>query len=152
MLRSRRTVGVALAGSALLPALLVAGPAHAAESIDTLDCGSYGSLVIRTHDNNSSDHGGWSTGQVVGGTAGQHLIPVVFHFQAEIVNGPSLGDFTEVKGNGHADNQQQTVTCTETFGGTVADFFAPDPVPAELSAFTDSPVSATFTVTAVPKP
>lgn len=142
--RAAILVGVVLAGA------VGATPAGAAQSTQQLQCGGT-TLTIRVNNNNSSDNGGWSVGQIVNGGSG-HLIPTSFSFSAFdlTVNTPLFGA-TSSKGHGNANQNQQAVTCSQTQIETLADLLQPGDQLPPGTALTDQ-VRFTITVTAVPKP
>lgn len=125
-----------------------AAPASAAQTTQVIQCGGH-PLTLRTNSNNSSDNGGWSAAQVVGdGT----LIPTSFSFQVvDNVTHESVGPFTQVKGGGNANHNQQAITCTQSMTDTLANLLGPGDTPPPGWARTDS-ATFTLTVTAVPRP
>jgi hypothetical protein len=150
----RTILGAGLGAITLVGGLVVgtvaALPASAAPSTQTLDCGSAGTLLVRTNTNNSSDNGGWSVAQVLPGGSG-HLIPTSFVFSAyDDTTQQPLFSFTQPKGNGHANHNQQTVFCSSTQTGVLADLLDPGEQPPPGAALTDI-VTVTFGATAVPK-
>jgi hypothetical protein len=108
--------------------LLLAAPhAVAATSTQQITCGNT-VYTIRITNNNSSQNGGWSVGQVVGGQPGLHGIPVSFSGEAiDTTTNMTLFQFSQVKGGGNANQNQQVTTCTQTLTGTVSQLFGPPP-------------------------
>jgi hypothetical protein len=138
-----------LAAAATIGGLAMTAPAQAAQSTQELNCGSLGTLLLRTNNNNSSDMGGWSTAQLASGKG--HLIPTSFTFTAyDETTQQQLFTFTQPKGNGNANHNQQTVQCSFSQTGTLADLLDPGEQPPPGVSLTDI-VTATFTATAVPK-
>jgi len=134
----------AAVGAVALAAGTFAAPAWGAQQLQPLDCG-FGPLTIRANNNNSSEHGGWSAAQIVDGGTG-HLIPTVFSGSLyDSTLGREIFSFSQTKGGGHANHQQQTVSCTQEQSGTLADFLEPGDTPPPGSAPTDQ---VTFTITA----
>lgn len=130
-------------------ALPVAPASAAAPSTQDIVCAGQ-TLTIRTNNSNSGDNGGFSAAQIVS-EGGGHLIPLSFTFSAyDVTTSTALFSDTQVKGNGHANQNQATTTCTKTFTGTLADLLQPgDTAPAGV-ALTDV-VTATFTAVVVAK-
>jgi hypothetical protein len=108
--------------------LLVAAP-HAVAATSTQQITCDGTVyTIRTNNNNSSQNGGWSVGQVVGQQPGLHGIPVSFAGEAiDTTTNTTLFQFSQVKGGGNANQNQQVTTCTQTLTGTVSQLFGPPP-------------------------
>ncbi|MGN6600688.1 MAG: hypothetical protein ACTHMW_15580, partial [Actinomycetes bacterium] len=105
--------GALLAGGVMIPSA-----ANAAQTTQQLDCGDYGTITVRTPDTHSSEMGGWSVGQVVGG-GNAHLIPTSFTFSAnDDTTGSVIFQGTSVKGGGNANHNQGTVTCSQTMRAT----------------------------------
>lgn len=127
----KRLVRCALAATGAVTSVgagvLVAAPhAFAAMSTQQITCGS-DVFTIRTNNNNSSQNGGWSVGQVVG-QPGLHGIPVSFSGEAiDTTTDTTLFQFSQVKGDGNANQNQQVTTCTQTLTGTVSQLFGPPP-------------------------
>jgi hypothetical protein len=129
---------------------LVAAPAVAEQSQDTVTCGGQ-ELTIRANSDHSSDNGGWSSVQVVAGGSG-HLTPVSFSgVLTDTTIDQVIFQFSQTKGGGHANHKQATVTCTEQFGGTLADFLEPGDELPPGTALTDD-VTFDFTAVVVTKP
>src|SRR5438874_7019354 len=106
-------IGGLMISIAAAPALLSATPAQAAQSSQTITCDGQ-QVTIRTNDNNSSDNGGWSSVQILSGGSG-HLTPTSFSGTAtDTTVNQLLFQFSSAKGSGHANHNQQTVTCTQT--------------------------------------
>ena len=105
-------------------------------------------LTVRTNSNSSSDNGGWSVAQVVGGGSG-HLVPVVFHFSAyDNTTDQPIFDGQQVKGAGNANHNQSTVDCIQQQTGTLADLLSPGDQPPPGTSLTDD-VTTTVDATAV---
>ena len=142
-------MGAASVAVAAAPALLSATPAAAAQSTQTLTCDGQ-QLTIRANDDNSSDNGGWSTAQIVSGGGG-HLTPTSF---SGVVTDTTINQvifqFSSTKGQGHANHNQESVTCTQVETGSLADFLEPGDTPPPGTSLTDQ-VSFTLTATAVRK-
>ena len=146
---TRLMAAAALAAGLLGAGLVAAAPASAAQETQVLDCGGT-QITVRTPTQNSSEHGGWSVGQVVSGGTG-HLIPTSFGFSAfDVTQGVSLFSGTQYKGGGNANANQAQITCTQTTTGVLADLLGPGEEPPPGVALTDT-VTLTLTVTAVPK-
>ena len=127
--------------------LALAAPAQAAQSEQMLTCDGH-QLTIRTPDNNSSDMGGWSAAQVSGDG---HLIPTTFAGSLyDVTVGQVVFQFSETKGAGNGNHNQQTVSCTQETSGTLADFVGPGDELPPGTALTDE-VTFTITATAVPQ-
>jgi hypothetical protein len=147
---SRLWKGAGVTAVAVAATFAAAAPASAAPQTQQLTCDGQ-LLTIRTPTENSSDNGGWSVGQIIAGGTG-HLIPTSFAFSAyDVTTQTSLFSGTQYKGNGQANHNQQTVTCTQTQTGTLADLLGPGETPPPGVNLTDI-VTTTITVTAVPKP
>lgn len=146
----RTVVGAAILGGCAIGAVIAAPSASAAQSTQPFTCDGQ-QLVIRTNDNHSSDMGGWAAAKIVSGGSGT-LIPTSFSGSAyDITAGQPLFAFSSAKGAGNANNNQPTVTCTQTMTGTLADLLQPgDQLPPGTS-LTDQ-VTTTFTATAVHQP
>jgi len=129
---SKRLVRCAVAATGAVASigggLLLAAPdAIAAMSTQQVTCGNT-VYTIRTNNNNSSQNGGWSVGQVVGEQPGLHGIPVSFAGEAiDTTTNTTLFQFNQVKGGGNANQNQQVTTCTQTLTGTVSQLFGPPP-------------------------
>lgn len=157
----RRLIATTAAvGATLLAAAGVASaaqPPAAGPQTNIVTCGADDVTLlvppaVGTQDNDNIDV--WGVGRVVGGG---HLIPVAFSFDAvdtTLSGGYLLFTGTDTKGNGNGNGSQDTIECTQTEGGTVADVLQGEPLPQEWQdagvQSTDS-VEFTFTVTAVPK-
>jgi hypothetical protein len=145
-------VGPGLAASAVaaVGSLLVAPAAQAAQSTQPLTCDGH-EIVVRTADNNSSDHGGWSSARIVEGGSGT-LIPTYFAGGAyDVTQDQSIFEFSQVAGGGHAHNQQATITCTQEMHATLGDLLEPgDELPPGTEASDE--VVFTLTVTAIQQP
>lgn len=133
------------AASAMLIGLPSAQAAQGGLQEQTLMCGDGQQLTIVTNSNHSSDMGGWEAVKVVSGGSG-HLIPTSFTFTAfDNTTNQTIFTGTQLKGGGHANANQSTVTCTQSQTGTLADLLSPgDEVPPGAS-LTDQ---VTFTVSA----
>lgn len=129
-------------------------PALAAQQQQTGTCGGM-SVTITTPNQNSSEHGGWSVGQIVDGR-GAHLIPTSFSMA---VTDTVTGDTTVIpfgaKGGGNANHNQTQVTCSfpdtdpADAGLTVGDVegFTGMTLPGDPQ----DPVTLAFQVSAVPQ-
>jgi len=120
-------VGVAALGLVLGP---FAAPALAqanGHNTETVDCEGLGTIQISTQDTHSDMN--WGAVQIVG--ASGHLIPVSFTFTFEdLTTDTVLFSDSSAKGTGHGNNQQSTVTCSESFSGTWAEIGEPgEPIP-----------------------
>src|SRR5690242_9118980 len=103
-------IGGGVAALAMTPALFTATPALAAQSTQPITCDGQ-QLTIRTNNNNSSEHGGWSSVQILSGGSG-HLTPTTFSGVAtDTTVNQVLFQFSSTKGNGKANHNQQTVNC-----------------------------------------
>jgi hypothetical protein len=140
--------GVASLGLVLGPA---AWPAQAGQArghnIETIDCEGLGTIQVSTQDTHSDTN--WGAVQIVD-TSG-HLMPVSFTFTLEdLTTDTVLFSDSQDKGSGNANNQQSTVTCSESFTGTLADFSEPgEPLPPGTSG--DDLVLFTLTAEAIVK-
>jgi hypothetical protein len=153
LMKYRGTLAKALMTAGLVAGAIgipLAATATAAQSTMPIECGGQ-TFVIRTNNNNSSDHGGWSSAQIVGEGHG-HLIPVAFSGVAVDTTAqgqPVIFQFDQQKGGGHANHNQATTTCTATITGAFADFAEGEtPPPGVLPTDT---VVLTINVTAVQK-
>jgi hypothetical protein len=127
----------------------VAPPAWAAQSNQDIVCNGM-AVTIRANNNNSSDHGGWSAVQIVSGGRG-HLIPTAFSGSAfDVTTNQVIFTFDQVKGGGHANQKQSTVTCTQEMSGTLADLLDPGESPPPGTSLTDQ-VTFTFTARVIVK-
>lgn len=138
---SAATVIVASTGLACL-----AGPAHAAQSTQTLSCSGQ-ELTVRVNVN-KSPNGGWSAAQIVSGGTG-HLIPTEFTGSLyDQTLGQTLFTFDQVKGGGNANHDQPAVTCTHSESGKLGESLGPgETLPPGTSA--EDHVTFTLTVTAI---
>jgi hypothetical protein len=138
-------VTLAGAASAMLVGLPSAQAAQGGLQEQSLMCGNGQHLVVLTNTNHSSDMGGWEAVKVVSGGSG-HLIPTSFTFSAfDNTTNQLIFTGTQLKGGGHANRHQATVTCSDSQTATLADLLQPgDQVPPGAS-LTDS---VTFTVSA----
>jgi hypothetical protein len=145
MRKSVFIAAAAVAGTA--GAVLIAPIAQAAPQLQQLTCDGQ-QITLRTNDDHSSDMGGWSAAKVVAGGSGT-LIPTVFDFSAyDDTIGQSIFEGTQLKGAGHANHRQSTVTCTQTETATLGDLLDPgDELPPGASL--DDEVTITLTATAV---
>ncbi|MGN6161764.1 MAG: hypothetical protein ACTHOG_08690 [Marmoricola sp.] len=130
--------------------VVTAGSAGAAQQIQQVTCEGQ-TYTIRTNTNNSSDKGGQSSVQIVAGGSG-HFTPT--SFAGTLVDESThqtLFSFQQTKGNGNANHNQASITCTDTQQSTLGEFWDPSqPLPAGTSA--DDPVTFTITVTVVHHP
>src|SRR4051812_2030741 len=141
-------VGAAVAAGGQFALL---APAQAAQSTLQLTCSDGGNYTVRTNNNNSNDHGGWGVGQIVAGGSG-HGVPTSFAGSLfDVAANQMIFSFQQAKGGGHANHNQQTITCTSVQNGTLGDFSGPgDQLPPGTSA--SDPVVFTLTVTVVKRP
>jgi hypothetical protein len=147
---TRLGTGVAVVALGGVGSVLAAPAATAAQGLQTLDCGGQ-EVVISVGDSHSSDNGGWGAARIVDGGSGT-LIPTSFTFSVyDETLDQELFTFTQPNGGGHAHGQQDTISCTETESGTVADLLEPGETPPE-GVDLDDEVTSTFTVTAVARP
>ena len=147
-------VGALAAGT--LPATAAPGdqnPSGNGQSVQQLSCTGLGDVWIRTNNNNSSDMGGWSAAQIVGGDATGTLIPTSFTFEAfDVTTGHDLFPAgSQVKGGGNGNHQQATVLCTQQFTDTLANLLEPGDELPPGAQLTDT-VTVTLTATAVHVP
>jgi hypothetical protein len=141
---------IALLSALTLPAagLFAAAPANAAQSIQEVDCQGL-QVIVRTNNNNSSDHGGWGAAQVVNFKG--HLIPTSFNGSLyDETTQSEIFSFSQDKGNGNANQNQPTINCIVDQEGTLADFLGPGDVPPPNTSPSDI-VEFTIYVTGVPK-
>jgi hypothetical protein len=124
----------------------LAGPAHAAQSTQTLSCGGQ-EMTVRVNVN-KSPNGGWSAAQIVAGGTG-HLVPTEFTGSLYDESlGQTLFTFDQVKAGGNANHNQPTVTCTHSESGKLgASLGSGETLPPGISAEDD--VTFTLTVTAI---
>lgn len=130
-------------------AALVAPAAMAAQSDMSVTCDGQ-QFIVRTNDNNSSDMGGWGAAQVVSGGSG-HLIATVFNgslYDATVDQ--TIFQFSQYKGGGNGNHNQQTVNCVVSTDGTLGDFLEPGDTPPPGTSPSDS-VVFTIDVTGVAK-
>jgi hypothetical protein len=139
-----RKLGIVALGAAAVVGMTVA-PAWAAQMEQQVSCDGH-ELTIRSNENNSSDHGGWSSVQIVQGGSG-HLTPVAFSGSLyDVTTESEIFSFSQAKGGGHAAHNTATTTCTQEEQGTLADFLEPgDELPPGASP--DDDVTFTFTAT-----
>jgi hypothetical protein len=126
---------------------LVASPALAAQQPQPLQCDGH-QITVRVNQNNSQDHGGWGAAVLIDGGSGV-LVPTSFNgsFYDETA-GQEIFSFEQVKGDGNANHNQQTISCSDTTVGTLGSFLEPgDEVPPGMSA--DDVVEMSISVTAV---
>ncbi|MEO5608437.1 MAG: hypothetical protein ABIQ61_09800 [Ornithinibacter sp.] len=143
--RTKMGMGVATAVALTLPGM---GSASAAQGYQQLNCTDGSSILVRVPDSHSNDNGGWSVGQIVEGGSG-HLIPTSFTFTLfDVTTDATIFSGEQLKGGGHANRNQTSVTCSNVESGTAGDFFGPD-LPPGVSA-SDS-ITLTLTVGAVSK-
>ena len=134
-------------------AAFVASPALAAHSTVTGTCQGFDQpFTVTPPANHSSANGGWGTAQVFSGPAGiGALTPnslnvvVVDTRTGETVFAPP----TSMKGQGNANQNQGTLTCSANQTGTVADLVPPALIPPGTA---NDPATSTLTVTFVPTP
>lgn len=141
--------GMSLIGACALATgtLVLASPAHAAQSVMQISCEGT-TINVRANNNNSSDMGGWSTAKITDFKG--HLIPTDFSGQLVDDNTDAvLFSFDQVKGGGNANHQQGQISCMTTQSGTAGEFFGSDPLPDGVSA--DDPVTFTIAISAVPR-
>lgn len=146
-MRKYSNIGVATLAGAASALLIGATTAQAAPTLQQLSCDGQ-KMTLRTNDNNSSDMGGWSAAQVVAGGSGT-LIPTKFDFSAyDNTIGQQLFTGSQVKGGGHANHNQATVTCTQTESATLGDLLEPGDEPPPGASPNDA-VTTTLVATAV---
>ena len=145
--RTRVRLGLVAAGT-VAAALSGMSGASAAQGYQPLDCSDDSSIVVRVPDTHSSDHGGWSVGQIIDGGSG-HLIPTSFTFSAyDATTDMTIFSSTQAKGGGNANRMQTSVTCTSVQTGTAAELLGPDLPPGVAAGDT---LTFTIAVVAVPK-
>lgn len=106
---------------------------------------------MRVNDAHSSDHGGWSSAQIVSGGEG-HLTPLSFGFTLhDDTLGVTLFSGTELKGGGHPGSGRTTVTCTQSETATLADVLDPGEQPPPGVDLADT-VTQTLVVVAFRQP
>jgi hypothetical protein len=141
--------GALMVGVAAAPLALTAVPANAAQSTQTITCQGQ-ELTIRSNSNNSKQNGGWESVQILSGGSG-HLTPTSFSGAAtDTTVNQVIFQFSSTKGNGNANHNKQTVTCTQVEVGTLGDFLDPGEQPPPGTSVTDQ-VVFNFTATAVHK-
>jgi len=127
--------------------LLAAGVGSAAREETVLQCENGQTVTVLTA-TTGGEADAFGVGQIVGG--GGHLIPTGFSGSLVDVDKPELGElfsFSQLKGNGNANRNQATVSCSFGDSGLAADFFGPDPLPEGVDP-TDV-VAFTFTVSVI---
>lgn len=140
--------GAGITAVTMAAAFAAAAPASAAQQVQQASCSDLGQITIRTPSDNSSDNGGWSAGQILAGGTG-HLIPTAFVFSAtDDTTNQQLFNGTQIKGQGHANANQSTLTCRLTQQGPASVVFG-GPVPPGVGS--DDTITFTILVTAVPK-
>ncbi len=150
----RRTMGsFAAAGAVVAGAGFAAAPAFADNtSVEYFDCGGT-PTAIQVHETHSETT--WGAGKVVEGGSGT-LIPTSFGQSAfDDTKEHSLFQQMAIgKGGGHANQQQDQITCTQSFQATLGDLLADGPPPVELPTWAEDSdlVTVTFSVTAVRVP
>jgi len=137
-------------GALAVSAGLVATPAFAGQTYQQFMCGDQ-LVTIRVNDNHSGENGGWGAGITDSGT----LVPTSFSFGAYDTTADQalFPTQTTMKGMGHANNTQQTITCSQQMSDTLANLMAQDGAPPEGLpdwASPDDVITITMTVTAVP--
>jgi hypothetical protein len=144
---------LALATAALPAAAATSGepnPAGNGQSLQLLSCAGVGDLLVRTNQDRSSDHGGWSTAHIVEGGSGT-LIPTSFTFSGyDETTGTSLFESgVQAKGDGNGNHAQAPLlTCTQSMEGPLSDFLEPGETPPPGDDASDI-VLVSFTVTAL---
>ncbi|HKC28580.1 MAG TPA: hypothetical protein VKB75_11265 [Jatrophihabitans sp.] len=133
------------AAGALLIGASTAQAARGGLQEQPLSCNNGQQITVLTNVNNSSDMGGWEAVQVVSGGSGT-LIPTKFELSAfDDTTQTTIFEGTQVKGGGHGNHNQPTVTCSNSQTSTLAELLTPgDQVPPGAS-LTDQ---VTFTITA----
>ncbi len=109
-------------------AALTAPAASAAQTEQVITCDGQ-QLTVRSNENNSSEHGGWSAAKIVSGGTG-HAVPIEFAgslYDSTIQQ--TVFSFDEVKGGGNGNHNQSTITCNQSQDGTLGDFLDPGDVP-----------------------
>ena len=133
---------------AVLAAVIAASPASAAQQTQTVTCGGH-QITVRTNTNHSSQNGGWGTAKIISGGSGRGS-PVAFSGRVlDTTVNQTVFTFSARKGKGHAEHNQQSITCTQQQTGTVGDFVPPD---AQLPPGVSLGDDATFTLTVMVVP
>jgi hypothetical protein len=144
----RLWAGAGITAVTVAAGFAAAAPASAAQQVQQAPCSGLGTITIRTPSDNSSDNGGFSAGQIIGGGSG-HLIPTSFDFTAtDGRTGATLFTGTQLKGGGHANANQPTTTCTITQTASANEAFGGQ-LPPGVNG--DDLITFTILVTAVPK-
>lgn len=145
--------GIVLATGASLGTMTAASAATGGphSQLQPLDCTELGHITVETHDNNSSDHGGWGAAPIVDGATGT-LVPTSLEIHLyDVTADQSLGDHAVQKGHGTANHNQHSVTCTEVQDGTLVDFLEPGEQPPPGTTLDDH-VIGSLIVTAIHQP
>jgi hypothetical protein len=121
------TAGLAGAGLLVGPFALPAQAGQATgHNIETVECEGLGTVDISIQPSNSDNS--WGAVQLVGTTG--HLIPVAFEFAlVDLTTNTVLFSDTAAKGLGHANPNQELMTCTQTFTGTFDEIAGPGEEP-----------------------
>ena len=146
---TRTAAALGVAGALAVSTGMVATPAFAAQSEQQFMCDGQ-AVTIRVNDNHSGQNGGWGAGIVDSGI----LIPTSFTFSAydTTADMPLFPAETAWKGMGHANHNQQTISCSQVMSDTLANLVAQDGAPPEGLpewASMDDVITITMTVTAV---
>lgn len=117
----RRAASVSvLAGAG---AAFAASPALAAKQPEVFTCGGQ-TIVVSATTSNANQNGGWGTAQIVsGGTGVGSPVAVSGTVTDTTTGGPPVFSFSPTKGQGNAEQNQQTITCTEKVTTSAANFF-----------------------------
>ena len=126
-----------------------AGPAHAAHSIETIECGGQSLHVQVTV--NKSPSGGWAAAHITAGGTG-HLNPTRFTGSLhDDTTNEMLYSFDQVKAGGQANHNQSAIHCSRTLTGPLSGFLEPGEAPPPGTSGTDI-VKSQLDVIAVPHP
>jgi hypothetical protein len=128
-----------------------ASPALAAHDVEPVTCSNGQTYMVRTLVNHSNMNGGWGVGVILDGGSGVGIPTVTDAAVLDNTIGQTLFTLSGAKGGGNSNHNQDTVTCTITYDGTVADFVAPGTELPPGASFADS-ATLTLNVTVVLKP
>jgi hypothetical protein len=134
--------------------LFATGAGISARGQDFVSCDNRQSYPVTVTTVSNDNAVAWGVGTIAGG---EHLIPTSFSgtlYDTTIQQ--ALDTFSQAKGNGNGQHNQQQLTCqTPTESGTLEDFLGGEPLPPEweqLGAQLSDEVTFTLTVSAVLKP
>lgn len=140
----RRAVCVSLLAGA--GAAFAASGASAAPVQQTVTCEGQTIVVSGNTDNSKQS---WYTAQILsGGTGAGSPVAISGVVLDDSQGGAQVATYSASKGQGNAEQNQQTITCTQTITDTAGDFFGSQ-LPSGVSA--SDMVEFDLTITVVPK-